>query len=736
MDNDQVTENSIEKEDVVVASNNPPSTSNEEISIESSQDMFSSQQSNENSSELDENTPLRAFKKAIRHQHYSKKDLAKIKDTMNIDTPAKKRNRNTLTPSPVSKINATPSKRGKTRLNFGVKEGTKSQETEDPNEEVLATVLVSETCSSEVDIPSTQNSFHYDSQFETQTQEAERNNDQDGNGRIREQEENLEMCKVCDKEAGLDTVECEGCQGWLHRACCQLSKQELSMLKKLDGKARWFCKDCDNQVTNLFRNNRKKTTEDVVRITETEENDMQLMLIREQQENNNRLFHKLDKAIGKAVNTIVADFEELKRRNEKIIENTGGIDEQLSVMNSEIQVLGDKLGKQREENQSVRRNEGIINYDRNHRIQEETSITKNNPQEPNEKRNHRTEAMDELKILIVGSSHARYVDKVVMLNTPGSDRFYKGGAQIEEVLEKAEIEVDKIEGQCLLFIIGGGNNLKRMGGQKTAESIIEGLQTLKMKNKGSICFVGILPRPKEDGTFENQRVYANQLVEEKIAEINAAEISSEATPRIIYLPIDDVIDNSLYNYDKIHLNRKGTAILGKEMIKVIKTVENRKPMVQRRKNSQSSELRHRDRGKNVVVYKIWESDSTYAQDRIEYDYGMATEMLQTLELQDVEIVDVRRLGQRKLGQPNMRPMIIELNSENDKWRVLSKSKLLKNTEFYMVYIAKDMTQDEIEKDNQLRQMLKERRTNGEQCAIKNGRIIPKKKPGTLQDFME
>ena len=140
MDN-QVTENSIE-----VASNNPPSTSNQEIinqvtensiedvvvaskklpitsdenNIESSQDMFVSQQSDKNNAELDENTPLRTVKKAIRQQNYSKKELTKVKDTMNIlDSPSKKRNRNNLTPSPVSKVNETPSKKGKTKLNFG-----------------------------------------------------------------------------------------------------------------------------------------------------------------------------------------------------------------------------------------------------------------------------------------------------------------------------------------------------------------------------------------------------------------------------------------------------------------------------------------------------------------------------------------------------------------------------------------------------------------------------------------
>ena len=71
---------------------------------------------------------------------------------------------------------------------------------------------------------------------------------------LAEQEQDVAVCSICDKEVvdttdeedGDDAVFCEGeCQSWLHRNCACLPKSEFERLKKEDP---FYCPRCSSHV--------------------------------------------------------------------------------------------------------------------------------------------------------------------------------------------------------------------------------------------------------------------------------------------------------------------------------------------------------------------------------------------------------------------------------------------------------------------------------------------------------
>ena len=86
-----------------------------------------------------------------------------------------------------------------------------------------------------------------------------------------------------------------------------------------------------------------------------------------------------------------------------------------------------------------------------------------------------------------------------------------------------------------------------------------------------------------------------------------------------------------------------------------------------------------------------------------------------------------RLGKRKGRETDSpRPMLIKLKNEEEKWKILRNAKNLKNENNphkRRVGITKDLTREEREQNRKLREMIKEKKAEGQEgWFIKNGEL--------------
>ena len=132
---------------------------------------------------------------------------------------------------------------------------------------------------------------------------------------------------------------------------------------------------------------------------------------------------------------------------------------------------------------------------------------------------------------------------------------------------------------------------------------------------------------------------------------------------------------------------------------------------------------------NVIAYYLREDSNDDMETRKQNDYLEVRYMLDEIGLQNIDIIKTSRIGKRKENwHVYPRPLVIRLKSKQEKWIVIGKSKLLKQTEDYNgIYLALDMNKEELERNKLLRTELIERRNNGENLMIKNGQIINKRK---------
>ena len=97
---------------------------------------------------------------------------------------------------------------------------------------------------------------------------------------------------------------------------------------------------------------------------------------------------------------------------------------------------------------------------------------------------------------------------------------------------------------------------------------------------------------------------------------------------------------------------------------------------------------------------------------------------------------IDRIGPKKSGaNDQLRPILVKLRYEEEKWQILGRSKHLRNSEYDKVYINRDMSKEEREEDARLREELNEMRGEGIQCMIKNGQIIRRRKDPILRDYL-
>ena len=143
------------------------------------------------------------------------------------------------------------------------------------------------------------------------------------------------------------------------------------------------------------------------------------------------------------------------------------------------------------------------------------------------------------------------------------------------------------------------------------------------------------------------------------------------------------------------------------------------------------------KSRNVVIYNISESCKEEAADKLNDDSQVVNEVLNHVLRKKVNILKIMRLGEiRDSNKP--RPLLVTLANSREKWDVLKSGYLLKLSNQYKgLFITKDMTKEERERDRQLRVELNEMNHNdNNNYMIKNGQIIkrPQVNP-TLGDYL-
>ena len=137
------------------------------------------------------------------------------------------------------------------------------------------------------------------------------------------------------------------------------------------------------------------------------------------------------------------------------------------------------------------------------------------------------------------------------------------------------------------------------------------------------------------------------------------------------------------------------------------------------------EIEKERKKKNIIVFNLKESTEEEADNRIKEDLNKCGKIFTNeLDIQDLTIEKVIRIGKKK--DNGNRPLIIKLGTETDRNTVLSKAKRLRySKEFDRVYLAKDMTEAEREKDKKLRQELNEKRNRKEDgwYVIRRGKVM-------------
>ena len=154
-------------------------------------------------------------------------------------------------------------------------------------------------------------------------------------------------------------------------------------------------------------------------------------------------------------------------------------------------------------------------------------------------------------------------------------------------------------------------------------------------------------------------------------------------------------------------------------------------------NDQIDEMKERDKRKNnLIIFNVEESNSEDIDVRKQHDMDEITELLSSVGLGvSSEVINPIRLGPKISDSKWPRPLRVSVDSESTKWNILKQSKNLTcqgKERFQTVFIKRDMTPMEREKDLLLRNQLKEKRKiseeKGEQIKwiIRSGKIIAQK----------
>ena len=120
-----------------------------------------------------------------------------------------------------------------------------------------------------------------------------------------------------------------------------------------------------------------------------------------------------------------------------------------------------------------------------------------------------------------------------------------------------------------------------------------------------------------------------------------------------------------------------------------------------------------------------ESEEEQARDRYKEDEVACRKIFEEMEMENIEQKQLIRLGKRE--EYKIRPVLVKLKDEEAAKEVLVRAKWLRFSEQYAgVFLSKDLSRAEREREKNLRKELKELRENEteeEWYKIKNGKIV-------------
>lgn len=141
------------------------------------------------------------------------------------------------------------------------------------------------------------------------------------------------------------------------------------------------------------------------------------------------------------------------------------------------------------------------------------------------------------------------------------------------------------------------------------------------------------------------------------------------------------------------------------------------------------------RENNLVLYNMEESNKADGRDRALEDVEKCHQLILEgvgMGQREYNIRRAIRLGKPQANQTRPRPLLLKLDSIEEKWNILKKAKNIKNYRHPIlkkVVISMDLTPREQEKDRMLRQQLKEKYENGEQgWFIRSGKLCKQNFP--------
>ena len=136
------------------------------------------------------------------------------------------------------------------------------------------------------------------------------------------------------------------------------------------------------------------------------------------------------------------------------------------------------------------------------------------------------------------------------------------------------------------------------------------------------------------------------------------------------------------------------------------------------------EIEKERKKKNLIIFGLHESQEEEAGKRYEDDERKCNQIfMKELQLQNVEMEKLIRIGRK--NENRNRPLLVKMANEEERLRVLRNAKRLRySEEFQRVYIDRDMTAMEREKDKKLRKELKEKREKEDAWyIIRKGKVI-------------
>jgi hypothetical protein len=277
-----------------------------------------------------------------------------------------------------------------------------------------------------------------------------------------------------------------------------------------------------------------------------------------------------------------------------------------------------------------------------------------------------------------------------------------------------------------------GRMLKTMGGlqkqQENLEGVVSTLKTELAELTKVVVELKEMRREVDELKISEKRI--SRGLEDGLkkceAEISALGIAVKGA--------DDKISPKLSDAVEVEITKHAQEIIEirTEMKKVDEKIDG---TVRERVNENVLEEQERNARKaNVICFGMEESSEEETMARIEHDTKYVQDILTSLHCEDSEIKQVIRLGKKPSKEEiqsgkKPRPLKVVLGTETSKNEVMNKARKLRSTQYQGIFIVQDMTQ----KERQLRKVLVEerdqRKANGEDVVIAQGKVVQRRKGG-------